>query len=84
MGGLRRWKIAGTKSGSFCTTAARLHVGGCALRLRECIPFACKRGVLSRRRAAGSGSLVARHRQVHAPCEAETGTATKHRSSKQG
>jgi hypothetical protein len=33
-------------------------------------------GVLSRRSAAGSGPSIARHRQVHAPCEAETGTFT--------
>src|SRR5260370_19726191 len=57
--------------------------GRCALRLRQCIPFARKCGVLSRRSAAGSGSLVARHRQVHAPCEAETGNGHKCRSAKQ-
>src|SRR6202022_2865700 len=56
--------------------------GRCALRLRQCIPFARKRGVLSRRRAAGPGSLVARHGEVHAPCEAETGNETKRRSAK--
>jgi hypothetical protein len=33
--------------------------------------------------AAGSSSLVARHRQVHAPCEAETGNGHKRRSVKQ-
>ena len=54
----------------------------CALRLRQCIQFARKRGVLSRRSAAGSGSLVARHRQVHAPCEAEIGNGHKLRSAK--
>src|SRR5580700_59670 len=58
-------------------------LGRCALRLRQCIPFARKRGVLSRRSAAGSGLLVARHRQVHAPCEAETGNGRKRRSAKQ-
>src|SRR5260370_6401326 len=42
-----------------------------------------KRGVLSRRSAAGPGSLVARHRQVHAPCEAGTGNGRKRRSAKQ-
>src|SRR6266849_6685959 len=57
--------------------------GRCALRLRQCIQFARKRGVLSRRGAAGSGSLVARHRQVHAPCEAEIGTGYKRRCAKQ-
>src|SRR5882762_11102722 len=57
--------------------------GRCALRLRQCIRFARKRGVLSRRSAAGSGPLVARHRQVHAPCEAETGNSHKRRSTKQ-
>ena len=58
-------------------------LGRCALRLRQCVPFARKRGVFSRRSAAGSGSLVARHRQVHAPCEAETGNSHKRRSAKQ-
>src|SRR5207302_8759759 len=57
--------------------------GGCALRVRQCIHFACERGVLSRRSAARSGPLVARHRQVHAPCEAETGNGYKRRSAKQ-
>src|SRR6266513_2800904 len=57
--------------------------GRCALRLRQCIHFAPKRGVLSRRSAAGSGPLVARHRQVHAPCEAETRNGHKRRSAKQ-
>src|SRR5216683_8411006 len=57
--------------------------GRCAVRLRQCIHLARKRGVLSRRSAAGSGSLVARHRQVHAPCEAETGNGHKRRSAKQ-
>jgi hypothetical protein len=33
--------------------------------------------------AAGSGPLVARHRQVHAPCEAETGNGHKRRRAKQ-
>src|SRR5258705_10638986 len=57
--------------------------GRCALRLRQCIHFACKRGVLSRRSVAGSDLLVARHRQVHASCEAETGNGHKRRSAKQ-
>src|SRR5882757_255808 len=57
--------------------------GRCALRLRQCIPFACKRGVLSRRGAGGPGSLVARHRQVHAPCEVEIGNGHKRRSARQ-
>src|SRR6266704_4300924 len=57
--------------------------GRCALRLRQCIHFARKRGVLSWRSAAGSGPLVARHRQVHAPCETETGNGHKRRSPKQ-
>src|SRR5882762_6034285 len=64
-------------------TAARLPVWEMRLRLRQCIRFARKRGVLSRRSAAGSGPLVARHRQVHAPCEAETGNGHKCRSAKQ-
>src|SRR6266481_6391702 len=55
----------------------------CALRLCECIHLARKRGVLSRRSTAGSGSLVARHRQVHASCETETGNGHKCRSAKQ-
>src|SRR2546422_4464813 len=57
--------------------------GRCALRLRQCILLARKRGVLSRRSAVGSWPLVARHRQVHAPCEAETGNGHKRRSAKQ-
>ena len=48
----------------------------------QCIHCARKRSVLSRRSAAGPGSLVARHRQVHAPCEAETGNGHKLRSAK--
>jgi hypothetical protein len=47
------------------------------------IHLARERGVLSRRSAAGSGPLVARHRQVHASCEAETGNGLKRRSAKQ-
>src|SRR6516225_820611 len=39
--------------------------GRCALRLRQCIHLARKRGVLSRRSTAGSGPLVRRQRQVH-------------------
>src|SRR5712692_1739963 len=57
--------------------------GRCALRLCECIHLAHKRGVLSRRSTAGSGSFVARHRQVHASCEAETGNGDKRRSATQ-
>src|SRR6516162_1810498 len=57
--------------------------GRCALRLCECLRLARKRGVLSRRSTAGSGPLVARHRQVHASCEAETGNGHKRRSAKQ-
>src|SRR5260221_6898424 len=57
--------------------------GGCALRLRQRIHFARKRGVLSRRGAAGSGPLVARCRQVHAPCEPEPGNGHKRNSAKQ-
>ena len=47
------------------------------------IHVARKRGILSRRSAAGSGPLVARHRQVHAPSEVETGNGHKRRSAKQ-
>src|SRR5260370_33668154 len=57
--------------------------GRCAIRLRQCIHFPRKRGFLSRRGAAGSGPLVARHRQVHAPCEAEIGNGHKRRGAKQ-
>src|SRR5580658_5956799 len=46
--------------------------GRCALRLRQRIHFARKRGILSWRNAAGSSTLAAGHWQVHAPCEAET------------
>src|ERR1043166_1423784 len=53
-----------------------------ALRLRQCIPFARKRRVLSRCSVAGSGPLVARDRQVHAPCEAEAGNVHKRRCAK--
>src|SRR6266480_6032876 len=58
-------------------------IGKCALRVRQCFHFARKRGVLSRRVAAGSGWLVARHRQVNAPCEAETRNGHKRRSTTQ-
>jgi hypothetical protein len=58
-------------------------LGDAPLRLRQCIHLARKRGVLSRRSAAGSGPLVARHRQVHAPCEVETGNGNERRSAKQ-
>jgi hypothetical protein len=51
--------------------------GRCALRLCKCIHLVHQRGVLSRRSTAGSGSLVARHRQVHASCEVETGNGHK-------
>ena len=64
-------------------TAVRLRVWEMGLCLRQCIHFARKRGILPRRSAAGSGPLVARHRQVHAPCEAETGHGHKRRSPKQ-
>src|SRR6266478_3832212 len=57
--------------------------GRCALRLRQCIHCARKRGVLSRRSAPGSGALVARYRQVHAPCKVETGNGHECRSAKQ-
>ena len=58
-------------------TVVRLHVWEMrALWLRQCIYFARKRGVLSRRSAPGFDPLVARHRQVHAPCEVRPGTAT--------
>ena len=53
-------------------TAVRLHVWRCALRLRQCIHFARMRffyGAALRDPA----HFVARHRQVHAPCEVETG-----------
>src|ERR1700685_3248452 len=56
--------------------------GGCALWLRQFIHFTRKRGVLSRRSAAGSGPLVARRRQVHAACEAETGNGDERHSAK--
>ena len=57
--------------------------GKCALRLCQCIHRARQRGVLSRRIAVGSGPLVARRRQVHAPCETETGNRRGRRSSTQ-
>src|SRR5579864_7143897 len=57
--------------------------GRCAVWLRQCIHLARKRGVLSRRSAAGSGSLIARRGQVHAPCEAETGNGHKRGSTQQ-
>src|SRR5271155_1996379 len=46
--------------------------GRCALRLRQCVHLARKRGFLPRCSTAGSGALVARYRQVYAPCKAET------------
>jgi hypothetical protein len=39
-------------------------------------------GILSRFIATGSGSLASRHRQVHAPYEAETRNSHKHGSAK--
>src|SRR6266699_3428850 len=57
--------------------------GRCALRLRQCIHCARKRGVLSGRSAARSGPLVARYGQVHAPCEVETWNGHERRSAKQ-
>src|SRR5579883_2280391 len=54
----------------------------CALRLREYIHIACKCGFLSRRSAAGSGSLARRRRQVHASCEAEAEKGRKRGSVK--
>jgi hypothetical protein len=75
--------MRGRSPGAFARRLPGCMFGRCALRLRQCIPFARKCGVLSRRSAAGSGSLVARHRQVHAPCEAETGNGHKRRSAKQ-
>jgi hypothetical protein len=64
------------RAGCSCMTAIRLHVYEICPSVRQCIHLARKRGVLSRRSAPGSGPLVARHRKVHAPCEAKTGTAT--------
>ena len=69
--------MRGRSPGAFARRLPGCMFGRCALRLRQCIPFARKRGVLSRRSAAGSGSLVARHRQVHAPCGAEAGNGHK-------
>src|SRR6516162_2336018 len=57
--------------------------GRCALRLRQYIHLARKRGFFSRRSTTGSSPLVARHRQVHASCEAQTGSGHKRRSAKQ-
>src|ERR1700722_3432651 len=57
--------------------------GRCALRLRQYIHIARKRGILSRRRAAGSRPLIARHWQVHAPCEVETGNGHEQRSARE-
>src|SRR6516162_2648423 len=39
-------------------------------------------GFLSGRRTAGSGPLVARHRQVHAPCKVAAGKGHQRRSPK--
>jgi hypothetical protein len=60
---MRKW---GTKSGAFAWRLSGCLFGRCALGLRQCIHFARKRVVLSRRSAAGSGPRVARQRQVHA------------------
>src|SRR5438034_4549817 len=57
--------------------------GRYALRLCQCIYLARQRGVLSWRIAAGSGPPVARHWQVHAPCQTETRNSRERRSSKQ-
>src|ERR1700675_3868324 len=57
--------------------------GRCALRLCERLHLARKRGLLSRRSTAGCGSLAGRRRQVHAPCEAETGNTHERRCPKQ-
>jgi hypothetical protein len=54
----------------------------CALWLRQCIRFARERRVLSWRSAAGSDSHVARHGQIHAPCEVATGSGHKRRGFK--
>ena len=75
--------MRGRSPGAFARRLPGCMFGRCALRVRQCIPFARKRGVLSWRGAAGSGSLVARYWQVHAPCEAETGNGHKRRSAKQ-
>ena len=55
--------------------------GRCALRLRQCIHFARKRGFLSWRSTAGPGPLVAGRRQVHAPSKVETGNGHERRSA---
>src|SRR5215469_10320167 len=57
--------------------------GGRAIRLRECFHVARERRVLSWRRAAGPSPVVARERQVHAPCETKAGNGYKRRGSKQ-
>src|ERR1700731_1985023 len=75
--------MRGRSPGAFAGRLPGCLFGRCALRLRQCIPFVRKRGVLSRRSAAGSGSLVARHRQVHAPCKAAAGNSRKRRSARQ-
>ena len=61
---------------------------GCPVACLE-LPFgyvnvphrACQRGILSRLGAGGSGPLVARQWQVHAPCKAESGNGRERRSS---
>src|SRR5215472_64717 len=57
--------------------------GRCAIRIRQCVLLARECRVLSRRLAAESGPPVARHRQVHAPCEAEAGNGHRCRSTQQ-
>src|ERR1700692_65504 len=57
--------------------------GRCGLCLRQCIHVVRKRGILPGLSATGSGPLVARHRQVHAPCEAETWNSHKGRRAEQ-
>ena len=64
---------------------------GCPVACLGDAPFAyvnvftshVKRGVLPSSSAAGSGALIARHRQVHASCEAETGNGIKRRGTQQ-
>ena len=54
---------------------------GCPVACLGDAPFGYV-NVFTWRSAAGSGPIVARHRQVHAPCEAETGNGHKCRSAK--
>jgi hypothetical protein len=46
--------------------------GDVSLQLPQCLHFARRCGVPSRRSAAGSGPRVARHRHIHETCEVET------------